>query len=122
MSLRPGVLPFQWLSRATADGWIASPSQAVEERQLQPASLDLRLGVVAYRMRSSFLPGHEPVEHKLAALTMYDIPLAPAAVLERGHVYLIPLLEELALPPYFAWQNQSQEFDGTLRYFYTRHY
>ena len=43
MSLRPGVLPLQWLSRATADGWIASPTQAVEERQLQPASLDLRL-------------------------------------------------------------------------------
>ena len=100
MSLRPGVLPFQWLARAMAQGWIGSPAQAVEERQLQPASFDLRLGAVAYRMRSSFLPGQESVAHKLTALTMYDIPLTPAAVLERGHVYLIPLLEELDLPPY----------------------
>ena len=117
MSLRPGVLPFQWLSRATADGWIASPTQAVEERQLQPASLDLRLGAVAYRIRSSFLPGHEPVEHKLAALTMYDIPLAPAAVLERGHVYLIPLLEELALPPYLRGRTNPKSSTGRLDFF-----
>ena len=66
MSLRPGVLPFQWLSRATEQGWIASPAQAVEERQLQPASLDLRLGAVAYRMRSSFLPGHESVAAQIS--------------------------------------------------------
>jgi dCTP deaminase len=117
MSLRPGVLPFQWLSRATADGWIASPTQAVEERQLQPASLDLRLGAVAYRMRSSFLPGHEPVERKLAALTMYDIPLTPAAVLERGHVYLIPLLEELALPPYLHGRTNPKSSTGRLDIF-----
>jgi dCTP deaminase len=56
MSLRPGVLPFQWLARALAQGWIVSPVQVVEERQLQPASLDLRLGTVAYRMRSSLFP------------------------------------------------------------------
>src|SRR4029453_7828606 len=117
MSLRPGVLPFQWLSRATADGWIASPTQAVEERQLQPASLDLRLGAVAYRIRSSFLPGREPVEHKLAALTMYDLPLAPAAVLERGHVYLIPLLEELALPSFIHAKANPKSSTGRLDIF-----
>ena len=84
MNLRAGVLPFQWLRRAAWEGWIQSPLQDFEERQWQPASLDLRLGPVAYRMRSSFLSGQETVEKKLASLLMYEIPLAPAAVLERG--------------------------------------
>lgn len=117
MSLRPGVLPLQWLRRATAEGWIRSAAQAIEERQLQPASLDLRLGSVAYRIRSSFLPGQDPVEQKLAALTMYDIPLAPAAVLERGHVYLIPLLEALALPPYLRGKTNPKSSTGRLDIF-----
>src|SRR5262245_13166742 len=117
MSLRPGVLPFQWLRRATVEGWITSPAQALAEQQLQPASLDLRLGDVAYRIRSSFLPGHETVEQKLAALTMYDLPLAPAAVLERGHVYLIPLLEALALPPYLRGKTNPKSSTGRLDIF-----
>ena len=117
MSLRPGVLPFQWLRRAAEEGWITSPVQALAASQLQPASLDLRLGAVAYRMRSSFLPGREPVAHKLAALTMYDIPLAPAAVLERGHVYLIPLLEALALPPYLRGKTNPKSSTGRLDIF-----
>ena len=117
MSLRPGVLPFQWLRRAAEEGWITSPGQALDASQLQPASLDLRLGAVAYRMRSSFLPGREPVAQKLAALTMYDIPLAPAAVLERGHVYLIPLLEALALPPYLRGKTNPKSSTGRLDIF-----
>ena len=117
MSLRPGVLPFQWLRRATEEGWITSPVQTLDASQLQPASLDLRLGAVAYRMRSSFLPWHEPVAHKLAALTMYEIPLAPAAVLERGHVYLIPLLEALALPPYLRGKTNPKSSTGRLDIF-----
>lgn len=117
MSRRPGVLPYQWLSRAITAGWITAPACELEARQLQPASLDLRLGAVAYRMRSSFLPGQEPVAHKLAALTMYDIPLAPAAVLERGHVYLIPLLEELHLPPYVRGRTNPKSSTGRLDIF-----
>lgn len=117
MSLRPGVLPFQWLRRATVEGWVYAPQFEVEECQLQPASLDLRLGPVAYRIRSSFLPGHEPVAKKLAALTMYDIPLTSAAVLERGHVYLIPLLEELALPAYLRGRTNPKSSTGRLDIF-----
>ena len=98
MSHRAGVLPFQCLRQALTEGWMVAPTQPIEAYQLQPASLDLRLGAVAYRIRSSFLPGQEAVEKKLAALTMYELPLSPSAVLERGHVYLIPLLEQLALP------------------------
>ena len=117
MSLRPGVLPFQWLRHAADEGWITAPVQALDASQLQPASLDLRLGAVAYRIRRSFLPGHEPVEQKLASLTMYDIPLAPAAVLERGHVYLIPLLEGLALPPYLRGKTNPKSSTGRLDIF-----
>ncbi|MEE8304922.1 MAG: 2'-deoxycytidine 5'-triphosphate deaminase, partial [Candidatus Tectomicrobia bacterium] len=98
MSQETGVLPFQSLHHAVREGWIRSTQHAVEPQQFQPASLDLRLGSIAYRIRSSFLPGHENAQKKLDTLTMYDIPLAPSAVLERGHVYLIPLAEELCLP------------------------
>lgn len=93
-----GVLPLQKLRDAVEAGWIAAPALGIEAGQLQPASLDLRLGQIAYRIRSSFLPGQETVAEKLACLTMYELPLTPAAILERGHVYLIPLAEELALP------------------------
>jgi len=57
------------------------------------------------------------VAQKLAALTMYDIPLVPAAVLERGHVYLIPLLEVLALPPYLRGKTNPKSSTGRLDIF-----
>ena len=84
---------------------------------MQPASLDLRLGPVAYRIRSSFLPGRETVAEKLATLTMYEIPLEPSAILERGHVYLIPLLEELALPPSIHAKANPKSSTGRLDIF-----
>lgn len=65
MNLRAGVLPFQWLRHAACAGWITAPSRDFAEHQWQPSSLDLRLGPVAYRMRSSFLPGQESVEKKI---------------------------------------------------------
>jgi len=117
MSLRAGVLPMQWLHRAAHDGWIASFGAPLEERQFQPSSLDLRLGPVAYRIRSSFLPGHETVAAKLRCLTMYELSLEPSAILERGHAYLIPLLEELALPPYIHGKADPKSSTGRLDIF-----
>jgi dCTP deaminase len=117
MNRETGVLPLQWLQRAANEGWIRSPHQELEASQFQAASLDLRLGSVAYRMRSSFLPGHDSVQKKLEALTMYDIPLTPAAVLERGHVYLIPLLEELSLPPEIHAKANPKSSTGRLDIF-----
>ena len=84
---------------------------------MQPASLDLRLGETAYRIRSSFLPGQERVAEKLAYLTMYELPLTPAAILERGHVYLIPLLEELALPDAIYAKANPKSSTGRLDVF-----
>ena len=66
---------------------------------MQPASLDLRLGDIAYRVRSSFLPGPEQtVAERIDALKLHELDLSDGAVLERGCVYLVPLQESLALP------------------------
>ena len=117
MSQETGVLPFQSLHHAVREGWIRSTQHAVEPQQFQPASLDLRLGSIAYRIRSSFLPGHENAQKKLDTLTMYDIPLAPSAVLERGHVYLIPLAEELCLPSHIHAKANPKSSTGRLDIF-----
>lgn len=117
MHVDPGVLPYQYLRQAAVDGWLCASLLPIEAQQFQPASVDLRLGPVAYRIRSSFLPGRDPVETKLAALTMYEIPLTPAAVLERGHVYLIPLLETLRLPDKIWGKTNPKSSTGRLDIF-----
>ena len=67
--------------------------------QVQPASLDLRLGSVAYRVRASFLAGQgRTVADRIAEFEMHRIDLTGGAVLEKGCVYVIPLAERLALP------------------------
>ena len=65
--------------------------------QIQPASLDLRLGRYAYRVRASFLPGGSSVQEKLRSFTMHRVDLDDGAVLERGCVYIVPLQERLQL-------------------------
>ena len=71
----------------------------LEHDQIQPASLDLRLGKVAYRVRASFLPGAmHTVSQKLERFSLHTIDLTGGAVLETGCVYFVPLLENLALP------------------------
>lgn len=73
-------------------------SPEIEPAQIQPASLDLRLGTTAYRLRASFLPGpHRGVMECVEELTLHKIDLTEGAVLETGCVYLVPLVEALAL-------------------------
>jgi len=73
--------------------------EEIDAAQVQPASLDLRLGRIAYRVRASFLPGlSSTVEDQLSDLTQDTISLENGAVLERGCVYVVPLLEFLDLP------------------------
>jgi dCTP deaminase len=95
-----GVLPDSELKRAIQQGWIAAPHDFLPE-QVQPASLDLRLGATAYRLRASFLPGPDArVSERLDdELVMHTIDLTGGAVLETGCVYLAPLLECVTLPP-----------------------
>ena len=97
-----GILPAQTIRALIADGHIALAMPAAEG-QIQPASLDLRLGEVAYRVRASFLPSQGPGAHsevgrKLSELSLHTIDLSHGAVLETGCVYVVPLLESFALP------------------------
>ncbi|MDB6453158.1 2'-deoxycytidine 5'-triphosphate deaminase [Falsirhodobacter sp. 20TX0035] len=93
-----GVLPSQRLRRMIADGALRA-EPAILPEQVQPASLDLRLGTQAYRVRASFLAGKgRTVAERLAEFEMHRIDLSDGAVLEKGCVYVIPLMERLHLP------------------------
>lgn len=93
----PGVLPIQELKDLEKKGCIFA-DEKVRPAQFQPSSIDLRLGKKAYRIRSSFLPQRSKVVKTLNEIKMYEIDLTKGAILERGNVYLIPLLEKLKLP------------------------
>ncbi|MEC9197128.1 MAG: 2'-deoxycytidine 5'-triphosphate deaminase [Pseudomonadota bacterium] len=98
MTEAAGVLPSQAISELVTNGAITIDAPLLDG-QLQPASLDLRLGTVAYRIRASFLPGHgTAVLDRVNDFTMHRIDLSGGAVLEKGCVYLVPLMEGLNLP------------------------
>jgi len=97
LAARTGVLPSQAIRKLVGKELLATDI-ALEDGQIQPASLDLRLGSVAYRIRASFLPGKgRTVESKLADLQSHAIDLTKGAVLETDCVYVVPLLESLKL-------------------------
>ncbi len=112
-----GVLPAQWLRKAVDSGIIASPTYTLDETQIQPASVDLRLGEWAYRLRCSFLPGNGTVLERLPSFEMDRIDLRDGAVLERNRPYLIPLCESLALPPDLAARANPKSSTGRLDIF-----
>lgn len=92
-----GILPYQAIRELVREREIDALAEIAED-QLQPASLDLRLGATAYRIPASFLPGPEAsVMEKLESFGMYPLDLSEGAVLERGCVYIVPLLEHVAL-------------------------
>jgi dCTP deaminase len=117
-----GVLTSQQL-RALVQKRIISAKPAIEACQYQPASLDLRLGETAYRMLSSFLPEQWAIAQRitlhdlLPELLMYEIDLRKGAVLERGHVYLIPLMESIALPAEVRGRTNPKSTTGRLDVF-----
>ena len=93
-----GVLPDTAIRKMIGTGQITASPNVLNE-QLQPASLDLRLGAKAYRVRASFLAGAERrVADRLADFTMHEVDLTGGAVLEKDCVYVVPLLESLDLP------------------------
>ena len=92
-----GVVPNQQISKMIQSGQI-NGARAVIDAQIQPASLDLRLGTVAYRVRASFLTGQSAkVTDRLKEFEMHRVDLTNGAVLEKGCVYVVPLMESLAL-------------------------
>lgn len=93
-----GVLPDSAISAMIDAGQITA-QHPMPDGQVQPASLDLRLGHTAYRVRASFLAGaNRAVADRLPEFTMHEMDLSQGAVLEKGCVYVIPLMEGLALP------------------------
>ncbi len=95
----PGILPSQSIA-ALAEAGAITTARPLDADQVQPASLDLRLGATVWRVRASFLPGlGRTVAERLADVAMHRLDITHGAVLERGCVYLAELQEGLALPP-----------------------
>src|SRR5262245_39088900 len=96
---KPGLLPFQQIEALKKRGKVDAASELLGD-QIQPASLDLRLGSRAYRIKASFLPGRQQsVAVALDRLKQHEFSLDSGAVLEQGCVYLVKLQERLNLPP-----------------------
>ena len=111
-----GIFTARLIERLAAAGAIASAP--FDADQVQPASLDLRLGPVAHRVRASFLPGPEhTVAARIAALELHRLDLTDSAVLERGAVYIVPLEESLTLPPQVSASANPKSSTGRLDIF-----
>ncbi len=95
---KTGILPSQEIHELIRNRKIISPAP-IDDSQVQPASIDLRLGTVAYRVQASFLPSRTaPVKTKIEDLKLAEVDLTRPALLERGAVFVIPVVESLALP------------------------
>jgi len=119
-----GVLSCQLLKKAVSRRRIFSKGAPITDEQIQPASLDLRLGDRAYRLVSSFLPENHDVVEKLytpdvygSGLVMYETDISNGGILEKGHVYLIPLMEELNLPEGVRGRANPKSTTGRLDIF-----
>jgi dCTP deaminase len=112
-----GILPDRMIAALAEAGGIIPAYEFVPD-QIQPASLDLRLGEVAYRVRASFLPGpRTTVAERIEELKLHEIALGDGAVLETGCVYIVPLLESLALPEDVAAAANPKSSTGRLDVF-----
>ncbi|MFZ5672071.1 MAG: 2'-deoxycytidine 5'-triphosphate deaminase [Pseudomonadota bacterium] len=112
-----GILPAMTLADFCEKGFIRT-SRPLAQGQIQPASLDLRLGEWAYRVRASFLPGPgKRVAERLETLQLHKFSLAQGAVFEAGCVYIVPLLETLALPSRISAAANPKSSTGRLDIF-----
>ncbi len=115
--LGTGILPYQQIKALIRDHEIWSESDILPG-QVQPASLDLRLGPVAYRVRASFLPGEQAsVAEKIEQFALHEIDLTKGAVLERDCVYVVPLLERLKLSARISAAANPKSSTGRLDIF-----
>ena len=112
-----GILPDRDIDALVTSGGIRI-AMPLADNQVQPASLDLRLGETADRVRASFLPGPDcTVADKLDHLGLHEIDLRHSAVLETGCVYIVPLLEGLTLPADIAASANPKSSTGRLDIF-----
>jgi dCTP deaminase len=116
-AMSEGIFPVQAIRALVSAGGLKA-SEALGVGQIQPASVDLRLGPRAYRVRASFLPGPGGiVADKLADLKLHEFDIENGAVLETGCVYVVPLLESLALPHAIAASANPKSSTGRLDVF-----
>ncbi len=116
-SVKDGILPESQLI-AAFDKQQISAAEPLLDRQIQPASLDLRLGARAWRIQASFLPGRgQTVMDKIDKFSMYELDLTQGAVLETGCVYIVELLESLALPESLSATANPKSSTGRLDVF-----
>ncbi|MGU9962701.1 MAG: 2'-deoxycytidine 5'-triphosphate deaminase [Candidatus Halichondribacter symbioticus] len=114
---KKGVLPSQAIRAMVAAESIRA-SRKITDDQIQPASLDLRLGATAYRVRASFLAGSDnKVADRLPRFEMHAVDLTQGAVLEKGCVYLVPLLENLRLPKNISAVTNAKSSTGRVDLF-----
>ena len=114
---RRGILPARQIEILIEQGRIRL-EKPLDDGQLQPASLDLRLGVTAYRVRASFLPGPaRTVRKRLVDFTLHKLDISHGAVLETGCVYIVPLMESLDLPDDVAAMTNPKSSTGRLDIF-----
>src|SRR6476659_7220541 len=112
-----GILPDHRIAELAKSRGIR-PARDFAADQIQPASLDLRLGKVAYRVRASFLPGPQTtVAERINELKLHEVALTDGAVLETNCVYIVPLLESLALPADVAAAANPKSSTGRLDVF-----
>lgn len=112
-----GILPSQTIREMIRGGQIASDMPVIDG-QIQPSSIDLRLGAEAYRVRASFLPGRSAtVAERLETLAMHRIDLRDGAVLEKGCVYIVRLQESVSLPPKVSGTANPKSSTGRLDIF-----
>lgn len=112
-----GIAPAHIIRQMAEQGQIMTPVP-LDADQVQPASLDLRLGDVAWRVRASFMPGkRHTVADRLEQLSLHKMDLTAGAVLEVGCVYIVPLMESLALPAGVAAAANPKSSTGRLDIF-----
>jgi dCTP deaminase len=116
-AMKSGILPAQDI-RGLIDNGHVVPALPIEEGQIQPASLDLRLGPTAYRVQASFLPGRRStVKERIKALHMAEVDLTKPAILEKGCIYIVPLQEQLNLPKNMSARANPKSTTGRLDIF-----
>ncbi|MEO0327605.1 MAG: 2'-deoxycytidine 5'-triphosphate deaminase [Pseudomonadota bacterium] len=117
MKRETGILTDSHIRNLSEEGHIL-PSAPFDPDQIQPASLDLRLGAKAFRIRASFLPGKgKTVAEKLDRFQLHAFDLTEGAILETGCVYLVPLLESLDLPKGISASANPKSSTGRLDIF-----
>ena len=111
-----GILPDSGYRRCSRPGALAAPRRSMTTRSSRRAST-CGSGETAYRVRASFLPGPAHGRRQARRLKLHEIDLTEGAVLETGCVYIVPLLESLALPADVSASANPKSSTGRLDIF-----